>query len=364
MRFSFETSFGAQRRRFVPLLTLHADGVEGYAEGVMDHLPLYLEETLPGAVTFVREQLLPRVLGVDFETPEALARTLSVYRGNRMARAMVEMAFWDAWAKSLDLPLWRLLGGVRTLIPVGVSIGIQDSLEATREQALRYAAEGYRRVKLKIKPGWDVEPVRAVREALPDIALTVDANSAYTLTDTGALQALDAYHLKYIEQPLAHDDLTDHAELQARLRTPVCLDESITSLQGARKALALQAARVVNLKVARVGGHLEARRIHDLTLAFDAPIWCGGMMETGVGRAHNLHLSTLQNYTQPGDTASGSRYWDKDIIEEPLEAREGYQTVPPGSGIGVTLDLAFIDSVTRARHDVRPSAFPIPAEVY
>ncbi|WP_034353684.1 o-succinylbenzoate synthase [Deinococcus phoenicis] len=358
IRFAFETSFGVMRRRYVPLLTLRANGLEGYAEGVMDHLPLYREETVPGALALLEGQLLPRLLGQSFATPEALALALAPYRGNRMARAMVEMAFWDLWAKHLGLPLWRVLGGVRTGIPVGVSLGIQPNAQATVDLAAGFVVQGYRRVKLKIKPGWDEEPVRAVREAFPGIQLTVDANSAYTLADTAALQALDAYGLKYIEQPLAFDDLVDHADLQRRLRTPICLDESITSVADTRKALTLGAARVINLKVGRVGGHLEARRIHDLTLAFGVPLWCGGMVETGVGRAHNIHLSTLENFTLPGDTSSASRYWERDIIQEGLEVAGGVMPVPDGPGIGVTLDRAVLDRVTRQQTTVRAGARP------
>lgn len=356
--FDFETSFGVMRRRYVPLLTLRSGDLQGYAEGVMDYLPLYREETVAGAVAFLEGQLLPRLLGRAFATPEALAAELAPYRGNRMARAMVEMAFWDLRAKQLGVPLWQLLGGVRQSVPVGVSLGIQPSAEQTADLAARYAAEGYRRIKLKIKPGWDVQPVAAVRSALPDIELTVDANSAYTLADTGTLQKLDDYGLKYIEQPLAFDDLLDHATLQKSLRTPLCLDESVTSARDARQALGIGAGRVINLKVARVGGHLEARRIHDLTLAFDASLWCGGMVETGIGRAHNIHLSTLENFKLPGDTSSASRYWARDIVQERLDVEGGLMPVPPGPGIGVTPDLDTLASVTRWKRELHAGQTP------
>ncbi|AAF12532.1 o-succinylbenzoate synthase [Deinococcus radiodurans] len=358
LKFDFETSFGVMRRRYVPLLTLRSGGLEGYAEGVMDFLPLYREETVAGAVAFVEGQLLPRLLGQRFATPEALALELAPYRGNRMARAMVEMAFWDLWAKALRLPLWQVLGGVRHKVPVGVSLGIQPGAEQTADLAARHAAEGYRRIKLKIKPGWDEQPVAAVRAALPDTQLTVDANSAYTLADASALQRLDGYGLKYIEQPLAFDDLLDHAALQKNLRTPLCLDESITSARDTRQALSIGAGRVINLKVARVGGHLEARRIHDLTLAFDASLWCGGMVETGIGRAHNIHLSTLENFTLPGDTSSASRYWERDIIQEPLEVERGEMPVPPGPGIGVSLDPQALAGVTRWTREIQAGQTP------
>ncbi|OLV16953.1 o-succinylbenzoate synthase [Deinococcus marmoris] len=358
LRFAFETSFGVMRRRYVPLLTLHAQGHEGYAEGVMDYLPLYREETVPGALAFLERQLLPRVLGRAYPHPQALAAELASYRGNRMARAMLEMAAWDLWAKALDLPLWQVLGGNGSSVAVGVSLGIQRDVAATLDLLAQSVDAGYQRVKLKIKPGWDEVPVAAAREAYPDLPLTVDANSAYTLADLSALQRLDAYHLKYIEQPLAFDDLLDHAALQREIRTPICLDESITSAQDARKALGIGAGRVINLKVARVGGHFEARRIHDVTQAFGAAMWCGGMLETGVGRAHNIHLSTLENFVFPGDTSSASRYWQRDIIREPLEVSGGWMPVPQGPGIGVTLDHGVIDEVTRSVTTVRAGAPP------
>lgn len=358
LKFDFETSFGVMRRRFVPLLTLRSGDLEGYAEGVMDFLPLYREETVPGALAFLERQLLPRLLGRTFATPEALALELAPYRGNKMARAMIEMAFWDLWAKSLGLPLWRVLGGVRTGVPVGVSLGIQPSAASTEHLAAQHIEQGYGRVKLKIKPGWDVQPVAAVRAAFPEVQLTVDANSAYTLADAGALQKLDAYGLKYIEQPLAFDDLLDHATLQKELRTPLCLDESITSAADTRKALSIGAGKVINLKVARVGGHLEARRIHDLTLAFGVPLWCGGMVETGIGRAHNIHLSTLENFVYPGDTSSASRYWERDIIQQKLEVEDGLMPVPEGAGIGVTLDHDVLKDVTRSVRIVEAGAKP------
>ncbi len=358
LKFDFETSFGVMRRRFVPLLTLHAGGQEGYAEGVMDYLPLYREESVFGALALIEYQLLPRLLGRSFATPEAFAQALAPYKGNKMARAILEMAFWDLWAKHLGLPLWQVLGGVRTSVPVGVSLGIQSSAKATTDLASQHLDLGYQRIKLKIKPHWDEEPIAAVRAAHPKIQLTADANSAYTLADTAALQALDAYKLKYLEQPLAFDDLIDHAALQTQLRTPLCLDESITSLQDTRKALSIGAGKVINLKVGRVGGHLEARRIHDLCLAFGVPMWCGGMVETGIGRAHNIHLSTLENYVYAGDTASASRYWEQDIINEPLEVQGGLMPVPEGVGIGVTLNLAALDRYTRSKASVQAGATP------
>ncbi|WP_425145548.1 o-succinylbenzoate synthase [Deinococcus sp.] len=342
LKFRFETSFGVQTEKLVPILVLHGGGQTGLSEGVMEELPMFREETLAGGLQLLREVLLPDVLGKPFANPQALAAAFSSYRGNQMAKAMLEMAAWDLWARTLDMPLWRLLGGVRERVEVGVSLGIQPSEAATVDMVARHLEGGYRRIKLKIKPGWDVQPVRAVRAAFPDIKLTVDANSAYTLEHTRVFQALDEFQLDYIEQPLAYDDLLDHAALQARIRTPLCLDESITSAQDARKALSLDAGRVINVKVGRVGGHAEARRVHDVSQAFGVPVWCGGMLESGIGRAHNIHLSTLANFSKPGDTASSSRYWTHDTVQEPLEMVDGYQAVPPGAGIGVTLDRDFV----------------------
>jgi O-succinylbenzoate synthase len=342
----FETSFGVETERTIPLLTLYSAGLEGYAEGVMEVLPLYREEFVSGAVALLKETLLPRIIGADLDGPQAVLHRLAPFRGNRMAKAMIEMAFWDLWAKSLGLPLSRLLGGNRLVIPVGVSLGIQKSLEATREQVEKHLNQGYQRIKLKIKPGWDVKLLAYLRKEFPEACLTVDANSCYSLADFSLLRRLDEFGLDYIEQPLAYDDLHDHARLQGQLRTALCLDESILSPEDARKALEIGAGRVINIKVARVGGHLLARRVHDVSLSFGAPVWCGGMLESGVGRAHNIHLATLPNFTKPGDTSSSSRYWARDILCEPLETKNGWMPVPQGPGIGVTLDRPFLDSLT------------------
>ncbi|WP_291431782.1 o-succinylbenzoate synthase [Deinococcus sp.] len=354
LKFRFETSFGVQTDKVVPLLVLHGDGVQGVSEGTMERAPMYREETITGALALLRDVFLPRVLGQSFANPEALNDALGSFRGNRMARAMVEMAAWDLWARQLDVPLGTLLGGRRDHVEVGVSLGIQPDEAATVDVVRRHVEQGYRRIKLKIRPGWDVQPVRATREAFPDIRLTVDANSAYTLADATRLRALDAFDLTYIEQPLAWDDLIDHAELQRQLSTPLCLDESVTSAQDARKGLTIRAGGVINVKVARVGGHAEARRVHDVAQAFGAPVWCGGMLESGIGRAHNIHLSTLPNFTLPGDTSSASRYWNTDLINEPLEAQGGLMPVPAGAGTGVTLNRAFLASVTELREERRP----------
>ncbi len=349
----FEFSNATITDKIFPLLTLRASGIEGYAEGVMDAAPEYREETIVGALGFLRDTLLPQVLGREFANPQALLDEMRIWRGHRMAKAMLEMAFWDCWAKSLELPLWVLLGGNKQAVEVGVSLGI-GNFEQTLKDTQSALEQGYKRVKLKIKPNHDLELVKTVRQAFPQAHLTVDANSAYGLSDLETLRQLDQYHLDYLEQPLAFDDLLDHQKVQQHLRTPICLDESILSPEDTRKALEIGAARVINIKVGRVGGHLEARRVHDVAAAFGAPVWCGGMHESGIGRAHNIHLSTLPNFTKPGDTSSASRYFKKDIIQQQLEAKDGLMPVPQGNGIGVTLDQQQLKAVSTGLEIIKP----------
>ncbi len=354
LRFRFETSFGAQQELTRLLVVLHCEGLEGLGEVVAMGSPGYSHETTATAWEVLESHVLPIVVGRAFATPAQLLGALAGIRGNDMAVAGVETAFWDLLARRAGMPLWQLLGGVRSDVEVGASIGIQADVAATVAAAERHAAEGYRRLKFKIKPGWDVEPLRAVRAALPDTVLTVDANSAYRLSDARIFDALDELGLDYIEQPLGAADLHDHVMLQRRLRTPLCLDESIHSAEDARKALATDAGRVLNVKVGRVRGHLSARRIHDVALAFGAPVWCGGMLELGVGRAHNLHMSTLEGYTLPGDTASASRYWEEDVIDTWLDAKDGVQSVPQGPGLGVDLARSALTGRTVRRLEALP----------
>ncbi|MBD9527414.1 o-succinylbenzoate synthase [Paracoccus sp. PAR01] len=349
----FVISTGTMTEKVFPLLTLRGEGLEGYAEGVMDVLPDYLEETQSAALDFLRQAVLPGLIGRRFSNPAEIAAELAPWRGHRMAKAMVEMAFWDLWAKALDQPLSALLGGVRDAVEVGVSLGIAD-IPTTLERVETAVASGYRRVKLKIKRGHDLKLLEAVRTRFPDIKLTVDANTDYRLPDLPLLVQMDRFGLDYIEQPLAFDDIHDHAKVQARLVTAICLDESIRSATDARKALVAEAARVINIKVGRVGGFAEARAIHDLCAAFDVPVWCGGMLESGIGRAQNIHLASLPNFSKPGDTSSASRYFAKDITEQQLESDNGLMAVPRhGPGLGVTLDRSFLDQVTGAREDFR-----------
>ncbi|MEX3317028.1 o-succinylbenzoate synthase [Sulfitobacter sp. PS-8MA] len=337
-----------------PLLVLKGAGIEGIAEAVMDEVPDYLEETIPAAMAFLRDVLLPQIVGKRFASPYELEPILAPWRGNRMAKAVVEMAFWDLWAKSLGIPLKAALGGMRDAVDVGVSIGI-GSIDLTLELIAEAQAAGYKRTKLKIAKGHDVALLDAVRARYPDIKLTVDANTDYGLQDLALLRRFDEFDLDYIEQPLAFDDIHDHAQVQAAVKTAICLDESIRNAVDARKALEMRAARVINIKVGRVGGFAAARAIHDVSAAFGAPVWCGGMLEAGIGRAHNIHLATLANFTKPGDTSSASRYFKRDIINERLEAAGGEMPVPGnGAGIGVTLDRDYMKTVTSHSEVIRP----------
>ena len=328
------------------LLILRGEGVEGYAEAVMDPFPDYLEETLAGGLAFLRELILPQIVGQRFDNPAKITELLAPWRGHKMSKAVVEMAFWDLWCKVLGLPLSAALGGVRDAVPVGVSIGIAD-IGTTLERVRAAQEAGYKRTKLKVAQGHDLALLAAVRAEFPQIKLTVDANTAYGLIDLPTLRAMDAFALDYIEQPLAVDDIHDHALVAREIATALCLDESIRTPADCRKALVAGAARVINIKVGRVGGYAGARAIHDISEAFGAPVWCGGMLESGIGRAHNIHLATLPNFTKPGDTSSASRYFHRDIINEPLEAVAGMMAVPrAGAGIGVSLDWAYLETVT------------------
>ncbi|MEN9754878.1 MAG: o-succinylbenzoate synthase [Pseudomonadota bacterium] len=344
----FTISTGTMHDKTFPLLILRGEGLEAYAESVVDPLPDYLEETIASGMVLLRDVYLPQIVGKRFEHPHALEPILSPWRGHYMTKAVVEMAFYDLFAKSLKQPLQTYLGGSGDRVNVGVSLGIMP-LEETIAKTQEHLDKGYKRIKLKIMPGHDVKIVEAIRERFPDCPLSVDANSAYTLGDMHVMRALDCFRMDYIEQPLAHDDLHDHATLQKEIITPICLDESIRTAAHARKALTTDATRVINVKVGRVGGYGEAIRIHDLAESFSVPVWCGGMLESGIGRAHNIHLSTLRNFKKPGDTSSASRYFPRDIIHEKLETENGTMPVPQGLGIGVTLDWDFLETVTLSK---------------
>ena len=311
-----------------------SDGIAGWGESASPADPYYCPETTETCWHILKDFLIPRVLGQDWDDPADLVKLFGPIKGNGFARAGLEMAAWDALARSKGTPLAQLLGGIQTEIASGVSLGIERDIPALIEQVERYVDEGYRRIKLKIAPGWDVEPVGTVRARFPDVPLQVDANSAYSLDQIDTLRALDAFDLLLIEQPLAHDDIIDHAQLQKRIATPVCLDESIHSVHDARKALDLGACRVINIKVSRVGGLGEAQRIHDLCLERGVPVWCGGMHEFGIGRAANIAIASLPGFTLAGDVSGSDKYYHEDLVEPPIRAERGMVAVPTTPGLG------------------------------
>jgi O-succinylbenzoate synthase len=334
---AFETSFGMVDAQEFILVAVRDGDTVGWGECVADVDPYYSSETNTTAWHILSRFLIPAVLGREIGGARELHGIWQRVRGHRMAKAALEMAAWDLEARLAGQPLCELLGARARPIPAGVSIGIQPSIDALVERVARERADGYQRIKIKIKPGWDLEPVRAIRGRFGDIPLMVDANAAYTAADAAHLAALDAFDLMMIEQPLDHDDLVDHARLQAAIRTPVCLDESITGPKAAADALALGACRVINIKPGRVGGFGPSLAVHALARERGIPVWHGGMLESGIGRAHNLHLSTLPGFVLPGDVAASARYFVPDLIEPPIEvASDGTVAVPPGPGIGVT----------------------------
>jgi O-succinylbenzoate synthase len=350
----FETSFARVHDRAFVLVTVHGDGASGVGECVADATPFYSAETTSTAWHIIREFLAPLVLGRTFAHPRDLYSTLAVVRGHQMAKAAVEMAAWDLVARQQGVSLSTLLGGTRTAIECGVSIGIQDSLDQLVEQVGLERAAGYRRVKIKIKPGWDVTAVERIRGHFGDIPLMVDANAAYTLEDAPLLAGLDRFNLMMIEQPLDYDDIHDHARLQRDLRTPICLDESIHTVRVAAEAIALDACRIINIKPGRVGGHAESVRLHDLAAAHGIPVWHGGMLESGIGRAHNIHLSTLPNFSLPGDVAASRRYYAPDLIDPEIVVRpDGTIAVPEGPGIGVHIVADRVAAATEEKMELR-----------
>jgi O-succinylbenzoate synthase len=330
----FRTSFGVETEKEVIYVRVDTGAAAGWGECVAGTLPDYSDEFNEAAWIVLRDHLAPFLLGRDVE-PEQVGPLVASVRGHRMAKAVLEMAVLDVWLRERNVSLASYLGATRERVACGVSIGITETTEELLEQVDAYLSDGYQRIKLKIAPGVDVERVRAVREANRDIALSVDANAAYSLDDAAALRALDEFELLMIEQPLPHDDLVQHAELQKSLATPICLDESIKSAADAGAAIGLGACRIINIKQGRVGGLLEARRIHDIAERAGVPVWCGGMLETGIGRAGNLSLAALPGFTLPGDTSASRRYFADDI-SEPFEMEpDGTMAVPDGPGLGV-----------------------------
>ncbi|MCX6030526.1 MAG: o-succinylbenzoate synthase [Chloroflexi bacterium] len=311
----FTTSFSATTEHHTVILRAYSDGLVGYGEATPFYGPVYCSETTDSVLCMLRDFILPGVIGKDFADAEALMAALSWIRGNQFAKSAVEIAFQDLLAQAKGVPLHEHLGGTQTEIPVGVSIGIQDTLQELLDQIEAFRGEGYERIKIKIKPGWDVDIVAAVRRAYPDLMLMVDANSAYTLADTEHLRRLDDYDLLMIEQPLGYDDIVDHASLQQRLHTPICLDESIHSPDDARKAIDLGSCRIINIKPGRVGGYLNSIRIHDICVAHHIGLWIGCMLETGIGQARKIELASLPGFTLPADMAPSNRYYVEDVVE-------------------------------------------------
>lgn len=348
----FETSFGrTTRRRILILRVFDHDGASGYGECVASEGPFFNHETIDTAWLITSQYIAPLLASTTWDNAAQVNDVLAPIRENRMAKAAVEAAIWDLEAKLAGKPLWQHIGGTRKEIPCGVSIGLQTSTEALIERVRTEVESGYQRIKIKIKPGKDVHLAEAVRKQFPDITLSVDANSAYRLeTDLPLLKKLDDYNLLMIEQPLTPGDLVDHSKLQRELRTPLCLDESILCLANARHAHELGACRIINIKLGRVGGFTEAKAIQAFAQQHDMPVWCGGMLESGIGRAHNIALSTLPGFTLPGDVSASARYWEADIIEPPVTVSSaGTIKAPTGAGIGFEVNEGRIDSLTVRR---------------
>ncbi|HEX6125690.1 MAG TPA: o-succinylbenzoate synthase [Pyrinomonadaceae bacterium] len=351
----FETSFGTTSRRRVLIVRIFdKSGASGYGECTAMEEPFYNHETVDTAWTIITKYVTPMLDSAGVSKASDVALTLAPIQGNCMAIGAVETAIWDLEAKFIDKPLWQHLGGTKNVISCGVSIGLQKSLEILLEKVAREVESGYQRIKIKIKPGQDIELVKAVRKEFPAITLSVDANSAYSLErHSELLRELDDYNLLMIEQPLSAGDLLDHAKLQRQLKTAICLDESITSLRDARHALELDACRIINIKLGRVGGHSSARAIQEYAALKSIPVWCGGMLESGIGRAHNIAMSTLEGFTLPGDVSASARYWEKDIIEPPVTVnRQGLINVPSSPGIGYEVSEMDIGALTRRSEEI------------
>ena len=354
----FETSFGRIHEKHFIIVRVEGGGHAGYGECVAEQDPYYSAETNDTVWHIIALFVAPRVLGAAFSHPRELFPALKAIRGHHMAKAAVEMAAWDLYARERGEPLARALGGSRDRIASGVSIGIQDSLDDLAAKVETELAAGYRRIKIKIKPGWDVDAVAMIRRRFGSIPLMVDANAAYTLADADHLARLDPFDLMMIEQPLDYDDIADHAVLQRRLKTPICLDESIHSIAAAREAIASGACRIINIKPGRVGGFTESIRLHDLCAQHGIPVWHGGMLESGIGRAANLHLSTLPNFSLPGDIAGSKRYFNPDLIDPPIEvAADGTIAVPAGPGLGVAIREDRVERATLRRAQFEVGSF-------
>jgi O-succinylbenzoate synthase len=350
----FETSFGRTYSRRILLLTAHCEGVDGWGECVADEGPFYSSEWAETAWATLQQFLLPALLGQTLSSATDCVALMARIRGHRMAKAAIENALWDAEAQQKQQPLWKLLGGTRREIACGVSIGIQDSIEQLLEKIATEVHAGYRRIKVKVKPGWDLNVLERIRSQWPEIVLSCDANSAYRLDQVEHLRKFDLFNLLMIEQPLWNDDIYYHARLQRELRTAICLDESIEHARDASEALETGACRIINIKVGRVGGFTEARKIHDVCRTHNVPVWCGGMLESGIGRAHNIALSSLENFRLPGDVSASKRYWREDIIEPAVEVTpRGLIAISDEPGTGYQVREDRIEKLTVRKQTLR-----------
>jgi O-succinylbenzoate synthase len=348
----FETSGWRESLRPAIIVAIRSEGLTGYGECVAGAGPWYSYETVETAWHILKDFCIPAVLGQDIRSAEELQAKLQPIRGHPMAKAGLEAAFWDLLAQAHNLSLAKLLGGTKDRIESGISIGIHRDIPALLRAIEQRCAQGYRRIKLKVKPGWDIEVLRTVRQRFPDIALMADANAAYTMADLSHLKRFDELGLLMLEQPLGYDDLIDHSVLQRELKTPICLDESIKTPDDARHALDIGACKIINIKPGRVGGLLNAKKIHDLCWGRGVPVWCGGMLETGIGRAANVALASLPGFVLPNDISASARYWREDIIEPPFVLeRDGTIKVPAGPGLGVRIVRQRLERVTQRREE-------------
>ncbi|GED27750.1 o-succinylbenzoate synthase [Brevibacillus agri] len=340
----FVTSMGLETHKECILVRAYSGTHVGFGESVAMDVPVYNEEDVDTVWYMLEKYLIPQLFSREIEHPDEVSQIFSWMRRNQMAKSALEGAVWDLYAKMNGMSLSRALGGTRTTIDVGVSIGIEPTIEKLLARVDSFIRDGYKKIKVKIKPGFDVEPIRAIRHTFgPDVPLMADANSAYTLADIDMLKQLDDFGLIMIEQPLGHDDIIDHATLQRELKTPICLDESIHTVEDARKAIELGSCRIINIKIGRVGGLTDARKLHDLCAAKGVPVWCGGMQEVGIGRAHNIAIASLANFTIPGDTSPSHRYFTEDVVTPMIDfVSPGVLAVPTGAGIGYTINEAAI----------------------
>ncbi|KPN89610.1 o-succinylbenzoate synthase [Lysinibacillus sp. ZYM-1] len=348
LKASFETSFGKVIEKDIIIVKVHSGDKVGFAESVAMPFPIYNEETTGTVWHMLETYLIPQLLDKEIKEPKDFSELFSYIRRNNMAKAALEMAIWDLYSKQKGQTLSTILGGKRSEIEVGVSIGIENNIETLLNKVEGFLEDGYKKIKVKIKPGWDIKPLEAIRKKFGEqIPLMADANSCYNLNDLQLLKELDQFNLMMIEQPLAHDDIIDHAKLQETLTTPICLDESIHSVEDARKAIEINACKIINIKVGRVGGLFEAIKMHNLCEENNIPVWCGGMLEAGIGRAHNIAVASLSNFSIPGDTSASSRYFDEDIIlPEVTLSKPGIITVPEQPGIGFEVNQEAINQFT------------------